>query len=242
MLRAAGELQRMVIAATDGDIGSVESFFFDDEQWTVRHIVVDTGKWLPGRRVLISPAVVERIDDERQHIVVKLTREKVRNSPDVETDSPVSRQQEIALHTYYGYGPYWGGGGLWGGGYYPAALFPAHPPPAAIDPSPPPHDTRKPGGADDAREGDPHLRSTAEVAGYHLKASDGEAGHIDDFIVDDESWAIRDLVIDTSNWPGGERVLVPVEWVRAVDWAGQTVSVDATAETVRARVERPDRG
>ena len=242
MQRTAGELRKLVIAATDGEIGSIQGFFFDDERWTVRHIVVDTGKWLPGRRVLISPPSVERIDDENGLIVVNLSREKVKNSPDVDTDKPVSRQQEIALYAHYGYGPYWGADGLWGPSYYPGSLHAVPPPaPGAFGPLPLPNPEGGGGAPAEPPQaaGDSHLRSTEEVAGYQLKTTDGEVGHVEDFALDDESWAIRFLVIDTSNWPGGQRVLVPVEWVRSVDWDQKTVTVDVTADEVRARAESP---
>lgn len=242
MQRTAGDLRKLVVAATDGEIGSVEGLFFDDERWTIRHIVVDTGKWLPGRRVLISPPSVDRIDDQNGRIVVKLSREKVRNSPDVDTDKPVSRQQEMALYAHYGYGPYWDAGELWGASYYPGSLHAVPPPPAAAFapvPLPDPEHADAAPAETPQPSGDVHLRSTGEVAGYHLKTTDGEVGHIDDFALDDESWAIRYLVIDTSNWPGGQRVLVPVDWVRSVEWDQKTVTVGVTSDEVRARADSP---
>ena len=232
MLRTTTDLKNRTITAIDGEIGSIDRFFFDDERWTVRHIVVDLGTWLPGRRVLISPAAVLEIDDERNTVRINLTKEKVRASPDIDTEKPVSRQQEITLHRHYGYAPYWGGGGLWAGGYFPAGL--AVPPPASaafelgILP-----DLE----GSDQSNGDSHLRSTKEVAGYHLRTTDGEVGHVDDFLIDDESWAIRNLVVDTSNWPGGRSVLVPVDWVKEVDWSRLQISIDASSQQVREREE-----
>jgi sporulation protein YlmC with PRC-barrel domain len=216
----------------DGEIGSIDRFFFDDERWTVRHIVVDLGTWLAGRRVLISPAAVLEIDDERNTVRVNLTKEKVRASPDIDTEKPVSRQQEITLHRHYGYAPYWGGGGLWAGGYFPAGL--AIPPPAS---APFELGILPDLEGSDESNGDSHLRSTKEVAGYHLRTTDGEVGHVDDFLIDDESWAIRSLVVDTSNWPGGRSVLVPVDWVKEVDWSRLQISIDASSQQVREREE-----
>ena len=232
MLRTAADLKTRRITAIDGDIGSIDRFFFDDERWTIRHIVVDLGKWLPGRRVLISPVAVLEIDDEHTSVRVNLTKEKVRASPDIDTDKPVSRQHEITLHRHYGYVPYWGGSGLWGGGYFPAGL--AVPPPAAVAFAP---EVLHEFDGNDRSSGDSHLRSTKAVAGYHLRTADGEAGHVDDFVIDDESWAIRYLVVDTSNWPGGRSVLVPVEWVKEVDWSILQIRVDASSQQVRNREE-----
>lgn len=234
MVRAASDLKRLAVCAIDGDIGSVDRLFFDDERWTVRHIVVDTGKWLPGRRVLISPVSVERIDEERRCIVVQLTKEKVRDSPDIDSDMPVSRQQEIELHAYYGFGPYWGGAGLWGATYYPAGLAPTSGAGTLVSPG------AYPSGEPETppeSHGDSHLRSTREVAGYRVQASDEQVGHIEDFLIDEQTWAITQLVVDTSRWPGGKNIVVPADSVQSVDWAQQTVTVRGTAEEVRRQPE-----
>lgn len=231
MLTSAATLQGYVISGTDGEIGQVDRLFFDDEKWVVRHLVVDTGKWLPGRRVLISPAAVERVDPDRGCIHLNLTREVIRNSPDVDTDKPVSRQQEIALNDYYGYGPYWGTGGLYGAFYYPPGIVP---PGALAAPAVPAAPGRvAPGQTQDSGD-DSHLRSTKEVSGYHVHAEDGSIGHIDGFLIEDDTWAIRYLVIDTSNWPGGESVLISPRWVREVDWTRSRVYVNATVDKVRS--------
>lgn len=235
MLRSAANLQGYTIEATDGDIGQLDRLFFDDTQWTVRYLVVDTGKWLPGRKVLIPPVAVERIDRVARRIHLQLTREKIKTSPDVDSDQPVSRQQESALSAYYGYGPYGMGDGLWGSASYPPGML-APLPPAAAAFAPPP---AVPGGAASAHgdaetpSGDPHLRSTKEVAGYHVKATDDEIGHVDDFLID-ESWAIRSVVVDTSNWPGGRSVLISPENVRQIDWLGSIVHVGISAAQVRS--------
>ena len=227
MLRVLSDLKGYTIAGSDGEIGAVRRFFFEDEHWVVRHIVVDVGSWFSRHRVLISPAAVERIDDEQRRLVVGLTRERVRTSPDIDTDKPVSRQHETALNSHYGYTPYWGGAGPWAGGYHPYALLA----PSAV-PTPAPPDAPAGGGS-----GDPRLRSTKELSGYRLRAGDVAAGRVDDFIVDDESWAVRYLTIDTGTKPGGRRVLMPASWVREIDWSRQQVSVDGSAERVRNRPE-----
>lgn len=235
MLRAASHLQRLTIHAEDGDIGSVDRLFFDDERWTVRHIVVDTGKWLPGRQVLISPAAVLGIDDERGTMRVRLTKEKIRNSPDVESDRPVSRQQELDLHQYYGFAPYWGGTGLWGGGFYPPALI--APSALAAGGAAPPLPADAPPAPADRNDGDPHLRSTKEVVSYEVAAVDGAVGHVEDFLVDDETWALRYIVIDTSNWPGGKKVGVPARSVQSVHWDEKKISVGLTIDAIHGSPE-----
>lgn len=236
MLRSlVHDLQQYTIRATDGDIGRVDRFLFDDQQWTVRYLVVDTGQWLPGRRVLIAPRAVSGVDTKDRTIALDLTKAKIHDSPDLDADKPVSRQQEADLHSYYGYPSYWGqvgGPGSW------AAW--AHPP-GAVAPAVPyaesPEQAAGTSGSDqtarDASEGDPHLRSTREVAGYHIEATDGAIGHVKDFVADDGTWTIHYLVIDTSNWIGGRNVLLSRDWVSRVEWATSKVHVDVTREQVK---------
>ena len=237
MLRSIKQLQRYAIRATDGEIGQVDDFLFDDRHWTVRYLVVDTGKWLPGRRVLIAPRAIVRADEPTGALELDLTRDTIRNSPDVDTDQPVSRQQEVAFHSYYGYPYYWGGPGFWA---HPLGMMAPPVPEYAVVP---PEQARGEGGigepnaATDASgaEGDPHLRSTKEVSGYHIQARDGELGHVDDFLVEEDGWAIRSLVIDTSNWIGGETVRVPIEDVGRVEWGASKVHVNRDRESLRTR-------
>jgi hypothetical protein len=200
MLHSARDLEKYTIGATDGDIGSVYDLYFDDRTWTVRYIVVDTGNWLPGRRVLISPLSVKEPSWSLQRLGVGLTKGEVRDSPDIDTAKPVSRQHELALATYYGLAPYWDGPYRWGAVPYPFA--PLGPPQAdePIDPETreilhdegvyrlgPEHFERRLAEQEGA---DPHLRSVREVLGYYIQAADGEIGHAEDFLVDDRSWAI----------------------------------------------------
>ena len=192
--------------------------YFDDESWAVRYIIVDTGKWLPGRLVLISAMAVTQPDRVSRQLNVALTREQVRNSPAIDTEQPVSRQQERLHLRYYGYPYYWVGPALWGASTLPAVATPPVPVEAA--------------GATDSDSAESHLRSCREVAGYHLRGTDGELGHADDFLVDDSDWAIRYLVVDTSNWWVGRKVLIAPEWVDSIDWLERSVHVDVTRATV----------
>jgi hypothetical protein len=109
MIRSASELKGYTIEATDGDIGEVVQFYFDDEKWTIRYLVADTGGWLMGRKVLISPAALGRVDWNSRKLHVNMNKERVENSPGIDTDRPVSRQQETDYYNYYGYPYYWSG-------------------------------------------------------------------------------------------------------------------------------------
>jgi len=100
MLRSLKKLFGNKILATDGQIGRVHDFYFDDQEWTVRYMVADTGGWLKGRLVLISPAALGEADWGAESFPVNLTRQQIGESPGIEEDLPVSRQQEIELQRY----------------------------------------------------------------------------------------------------------------------------------------------
>ena len=122
MLRNSAHLKGFTIRATDGELGTVDQFYFDDETWAIRYLVVETGGWLGGRQVLISPISVVHADWEAERLDVALTKKQVENSPNIDTHQPVSRQHEAEYYGYYGYPYYWGGPYLWGPAFYPAGL------------------------------------------------------------------------------------------------------------------------
>jgi len=227
MLRNAKELYGLAIRATDGEIGTVDEFYFEDETWAIRYLTVDTGGWLGGRQVLISPiSVVGAPDWQAKRLDVALTKKQVENSPDINMHQPVSRQHEIAYLGYYGYPFYWGGSDLWGGAPNPAGL--AIPIPASTE-------TMAVRMANEST--DSHLRSAQEVGDYYLEATDGEIGSVDGFVVDDEAWAIRYIEVTTRNWWPGKKVLVSPAWVERVSWEDSKVYVGLTRETIKGAPE-----
>lgn len=224
MLRNLKQIEGRALHARDGVIGEVKDFYFDDHHWHVRYIVVQTGSWLSKRRVLVAPHTLAPLDWGLQVFPVDLTVEQVRNSPDVDTEKPVSRQQEITLRQHYGWPPYWGGmsdaGGL-------AAPMMGPQTAAALQ-----------GGYNDGRvplqpRGDPHLRSANDTRGYHIRATDGLIGHLEDYLVDDTAWQMRYLVVDTRNWLPGKKVILAPAWITQVSWATRSVSADLTREAVK---------
>ena len=229
MLRSMKDLMGFTIGATDGDIGRVDAGYFDDATFTVRHLVVDTGGWLGGRKVLISPMALRDIDWPGRRIAAALTKAQVEKSPLIDTARPVSRQQEAEYHRYYGYPSYWGGPYLWGAIPYPYA-FPGQDRETSFE-------QERRWAREGARSGDPHLRSSAAVIGYHVAAKDGDIGHVEDFLVDEATWAIRYLVVDTRNWWFGKTVLVSAEWVTDVDWNESLLHVDLTRERIKSSPE-----
>lgn len=204
MLMSIQSLYGYRIHAVDGDIGEVYEFLFDDKAWTIRYLVVNTSTWLPGRKVLISPVVFKQPDLASEKFPVTLTREEVKNSPDIAADKPVSLQHQIELYKYYG--PL----NRPAEGYYNVLPFP------------PPE-----------KEGDPHLRSTREVSSYRVHASDGDIGHVDDFIVDMKDWVIRHMVINTGNWLPGKKVLISPGWITRISWRNEKVYVDIPKDIIK---------
>jgi hypothetical protein len=206
MLIAAKKLCKCVIEGADGTVGSVKDLLFDDRDWRVRYFDVDTGHWLSGRRVILSPQVIRTVDYIGQKLATPFDREIIKAGPPLEENLPVSRQKEIELAGHYAWGAYW------------ANMARAQ--------------------GEQPEEGDPHLRSSKAVTGYRIEASDGEIGHVEDFIVDDQaiedgSWSIRYLVIDTRNWLPGKHVLVPPLWSDTVDWDTKHVKVEMTREQIK---------
>lgn len=222
MLRNTALLKGLVIRATDGELGTVDQFYFDDETWAVRYLTVDTGGWLGGRQVLISPFSIIHADWQAKRLDVRLTRKQVKHSPEINTHQPVSRQHEAAFLGYYGYPYYWGGPYLWGPAFYPVGLSSSTYSFAETI-------------ADRVRResADSHLRSSEAVTGYTIEAADGEIGHVDGFVVDDEVWAIRYVEVATRNWWPGQKVLFSPEWVERVSWADSSVYVGLLREAIK---------
>ena len=229
MLRNTTQLQGFAIRATDGELGTVDELYFDDETWAIRYLTVETGGWLGGRQVLISPISVIRAEWQAKRVDVALTKKQVENSPNIATDEPVSRQHEFAYFGYYGYECYWGGPYLWGSSYYPGGY-----------PTPRTASTEALADRIDSESGDSHLRSTKAVTGYHIEASDGEIGHVDGFIVDDEDWAIRYIEVATKNWWPGKKVLVSPAWIERVSWEDSKVYAGLTREAIKNAPEFVD--
>jgi uncharacterized protein YrrD len=223
MKRNIKSLKGFSMGAVDGEIGEVKAFYFDDHTWTIRYLVVETGSWLAGRKVLISPFALTGVDVEKESFPVNLTREQIKNSPEVDTEMTVSRQEELNLYNHYGW-PYdhATGMGFYGGWGFAGMI-----------------DARVPFEDQIARQklqehqGDPHLRSNTEVMGYTLHANDGEIGEVEDFIVDDESWAIHFIVVDTGKWLPGKKVLISPRWISEIQWATSEVFVNHSVAAVK---------
>ncbi len=209
MKRNINSLIGYKIAATDGELGEVTDFYFDDKAWTIRYLIVDTGSSLSNRKVLISPEVVARGFREPGKFRVNITVDQVRNSPHIDTQLPVSRQQREILHKHHAWENFWEASFMGtGDGDVEIATGDVKP------------------DEDFFAKYDIHLRSVEDVSGYGIHAYDGEFGHVNNFILDDETWQITQLVIDTRKWLSGHKVLIDVAHVLAVQWRNYEVYVD----------------
>jgi uncharacterized protein YrrD len=219
MLRSVTDLKSFAVRGTDSPIpiGHVRDVYFDDECWVVRYFVVETGTWLDTRKVLISPLAVREARWEEKLLRVGITAAQVRASPDIDTDQPVSRQQERDYTSYYGYPLYWERAGFRGGGPYPDLDKPATRGGSATREIPA-----------DPRNADSHLRSANIVGKYQVHATDGEVGHAREVLIDERTWTIRFLDIQTGGWWFGHDVLMAPEWIERVSWAESAIYVDLT--------------
>jgi uncharacterized protein YrrD len=223
MLYRAKTLKGFILDGYDGEFGKVMEFYFDDQHWTIRYLVANTGNWLADRSVLISPYALVKVAAEDQHITVNLTRQQIEDSPPLDSDKPVSRQFEEDYHGYYEWPMYWAGPYMWGS--YTDILR---------------DNTKWLEPITDLKGRDHHLRSTKEVSGYTIQATDGDIGNVEDFIIDDETWAIRYLIVNTLGWWPGKKVLISPQWIKRVSWSKSSVLVNLPREIIKHSPEYTD--
>jgi hypothetical protein len=225
MLLVGSALKGYTVEANDGPMGTVADLLFDDRTWKIRWLVVDTGTWLTGRKVLVHPSAIGQVDYERQEVTACLTRAQVKSSPDIRQDEPVSQQAQSRVYDHYGWDPVWGGS-IFGAGAMSQAFYPW--------PNGDEVTAREAAGVDSTiDEGDPDLRSIAAVKGYRIHAGDGAIGHVENMLIDDASWDIRYLIIDTRNWWPGQHVLISPHAVKAISWTDRRITLDVTRGQVK---------
>jgi len=223
MLKNINELYATKLAAMDGDIGHVKDFYFDDKTWVIRYLVADTGSWLTGRLVLVSPHAFGKLDGFAKTLHLKLHKKQIENSPSIESHRPVSRQYEVEYYRYYGWPAYWDGGAMWGLGGYPMVLPPSQEEMAA---QPQYH-----------HRDDKHLQSTRAVTGFHIEATDGIIGHVSGFLVNERSWAIRNLVVETGHLFSGKEILISPAKVERISYEDSKVCVKLTKSDIEHTAE-----
>ncbi|MBD3307616.1 PRC-barrel domain containing protein [candidate division KSB3 bacterium] len=224
IFRSIKFLADYTIRATDGEIGTIHDFLCDEVTWTLRYLVVDTGRWLPGRKVLLATTAVESADAEEQQFAVNLTKAQVKDSPEIDVERPITLKEQIHLHDYFTW-PYY-----WTTHDFSAAFTPTAPP------IPQNRTDRRPT-TGELKLQDPHLKSTNAVRGYHIQAQDGEIGHVDDFLIEEEQWKLRYVIVDTRNWLPGKHVLIAPEWITNLDVLDEKVHVDLKQEAIKSSPE-----
>jgi hypothetical protein len=233
MLRRMKDMEGYSIGATDGIIGRVKDYYFDDEAWVIRYLVVATGAWLSSRKVLISPMAINQPNWSEKIIPAAITQEQVRNSPNIDTDKPVSRQQEEQHLEYYRYPYYWSGQGVWGAGAYPNVMQPGLGSGWSAEQYREAETKCAPGKFGRPQNEDPHLRSGNAVMQYYVHAADGDIGHVQGILIDERTWAIRYLIVNTSNWWLGHEVLIAPAWIANVNCADSKVTVDLMRQEIK---------
>jgi uncharacterized protein YrrD len=223
MLKFASALKGHALKASDGEIGAIADFLFDDRTWAVRWLVVDTGPWLSTTKVLLHPAALGKADSGQSHLPVALTRAQVQGSPGLAEHEPVSMQMERHLYDYYG--------------WEPASLesaFGANP--IASKYSAPPLFVFAPVSetAASLQDCDPHLRSADAIAGYHVVGSDGAIGKVTDLLIDEAGWSLPYLVVDAGHWWADKHVLISRHAVTEISWAEREIHVEINRAQVKA--------
>lgn len=220
MLRSLKDYQTYKIHAKDGNIGSVYSFLFDDLSWSVRYLVVDIGKWLEDKRVLVPPVNIIDSNWQNKNLNVKLTKKQIENSPEITEHKPVYLQKQRAKMDEYDYPIL-----LHSTDVLPNIYLTAE----AVDNS---KRSNHSSGRQEITY--PHLRSIKEIIGYSIHANNGEIGHINDFIVEDNlTWKIHYMVIDTGHWLPGKKVIVHPFWIKSINWGRKEVIVDLEIERIK---------
>ena len=218
---SANSLLGYHLHATDGEIGSLHDIYFDDESWAIRYFVVDTGDWLPDKKVLVSPGFIGLPDEEREILPVSLAKNELENCPERDSEKPVSRQHDESLLEPRIWQTYWIGG------YYPVAGT------GMSLPIVPVFEDRNRLDVDPAKcigDGDPHLRSIDAVTGYSAVSTDSRRWYVDDFVIDCNIWKIKYITVARGKWFAEKKVQIPVELIREVSWDDFSVFISLSDE------------
>jgi PRC-barrel domain len=197
------------VFATDGEIGNVRNLLFDDCTWTIHYLVVDVGSWLTRKDLVLPITAIERPDWEKKAFHLRLTKKQARDSPGVDAEEPVSRQQEIAMKQYFGSLACWVDSGLGASTIPTGRKYPVH--------------TKQ----------DPHLRSIWNLSGYPVWTTDGELGYLESFIMDETSWHLGYLSVRAGDWLSGGSLLVPTNSVESISWADRRIDLYQTRKGLR---------
>ncbi|MAT13943.1 MAG: hypothetical protein CMJ46_01580 [Planctomyces sp.] len=205
MLISGNILLGYKVKAVDGEFGKITDLLFDDQNKMVRYFVINCGNWLNKDEVLLSPVAFETPDHEDFTISTILSRHAISNAPSINTKPPVSKQDESALARYFDWPMFWS--------RIPSSRQEIHESPEG--------------------QVEGHLRSLKEVKGYTIHCPQGDLGHVEEMIVDTETWALRYLAIDTGNWLPGKRVIIGIDWLSEISWEEQHAYIELSRDDVQ---------
>lgn len=218
MLRQFRTLQGCTVVAPDGDVGTVREFYFEDDGWTVRYLVIAIPGWMRERRILIMPNVLDEVDAQGGTIAIKFTKQQARMSLPLDSEKPAGRQHEKQLHQYDDSDPYQAIKGM---AAYTRVLTPDS-------------DSDAGAAAKNQAKMDRHLLSSNElVTNYTLHAQDTDIGVVEDFILDDEKWTVRYLVVRTRVWFSDKQVLLPFEWIERISLESENIFVNLPSSVIQ---------
>ncbi|MBV8793346.1 MAG: PRC-barrel domain containing protein [Hyphomicrobiales bacterium] len=235
MLFAVSGLMGCAVHASDGAVGAVKDFLFDDRTWKIRWMTVDARDWLPGQRVFIHPSAIVPLTlppkpklpmmspGEALTLTLNLTRSQIEAGPHARVDDSVTRDMEALLYDHYGWDPYWGSS------YFGPSLLPNAEAEIVGDAARRAAEAENP-----PLDGADHLHSAADFNGYYVHAEDGDIGHVENLLADDANWDIRYLVIATRNWWPGKVVQLSPYAVKDIDWFAEHVNMNVTRDQVRS--------
>lgn len=219
MLFNTKDIKGSKLLATDGEIGHIHDVYFDDHDWALRYLVVDTGGWLTGRQVLLSPQCFGSYHPEAETLSINLTKKQIEASPTTEAHRPVSRQYEEAYYRYYGWPAYWNGDALTGLGAYPILL-----PPTAAEIA-----ARK----QHVKDRELHLRSAEAVTRYAIEAIDGTIGNVSGLLLDERDWQIQDIAVETGPWYSHKEVFIPAGEIKRISYDDSKVFVTLSRQQIK---------
>lgn len=224
MLAFVSELRECRIEALDGEMGKVQDLFFDDRHWAVRYVLIDTGKILPGKKVMLSPASFDNLDIEEKRLHVHYDKEKIRKSPDVSETVSMTNEHETQLADYYGWSKYWLDNMMWGIGGSPIA--------EKIEEMHPPNLNRE---VDLPTSAEYSLRSAREAKGVRVHANDGRLGEVMDAIFDTRNWAVQSLVVKITHQPELGLMLLSPNELSGAEWTEGDLYFDGTVDQFKER-------
>ncbi|GAB3060809.1 PRC-barrel domain-containing protein [Virgibacillus ainsalahensis] len=226
MLYFTSDLKTYNIDASDGEVGKIKDLYFDDKEWSIRYAVIDTRKWLPGRKVLLSPSSFVNLNEAKENLEVEYDKEKVRNSPAIPEGQSLSYEAENSLIGYYGWSRYWMSNAMWGAGENPitSSFYQGDSMEKQIQRDIPQSST----------EMAYNLRSEDETMGFKVHANNGKIGIVVDMVYDDEYWNIKYIVVQSNESYVNEKYFIFTrKKIESVDWFGEDIYISEPLESIK---------